>query len=137
MTELKAILRSHRRHPSVAAATTLSMGIGVGTATVMFSLMHALLFRPLDVVEPETVFRLSRDPSGMAIFSYPEVGAIRRATDGQATIVAHQVNEVVIRWDEKPPTTAWFELVEAGHFETFGTALIGRRNALGKSGIPA
>ena len=53
-----------RRSPGFAAVAVLSLGLGVGVNTAMFSLVDGLLFRPLPVESPATlvdVFTASDD----------------------------------------------------------------------------
>ena len=42
-----------RRSPGFSAVAILSLGLGVGVNTTMFSLVDALLFRPLPVTSPD------------------------------------------------------------------------------------
>jgi len=42
------------RSPGFSAVAILSLGLGVGVNTAMFSLVDSLLFRPLPVTEPSS-----------------------------------------------------------------------------------
>lgn len=123
--EMYQAIRSHLRRPLVALVTSVSIGLGVGVATTMFSVGDALVGRELGVRDPESVVRALRDPSGAAVFSGPELQRLRGATDELATWVAHQANELVYREGSAPASTAWFEIVDPSFFELFvnGTAI--------------
>ncbi len=123
--EFSQAIRTHLRRPLVALATSVSIGLGVGVATTMFSVGHALVGSELGVRDPESVVRALRDPSGVAIFSCPELQRIRGATGELVRWVGHQANELVYRVGGTPASTAWFEIVDPSFFELFvtGTAL--------------
>ncbi len=67
--------RSMRRSPGFFAVAVLSLGLGVGVNTAMFSLVDALLFRPLPVQAPGTLvdlFSTGGDGDEYATSSYPD-----------------------------------------------------------------
>ena len=120
-SELWRSVRTHVRRPAVAVVTSISIGLGVGVATTMFSIGHSLLGRALSVDEPERVVRAVRDAAGVAIFSGPELERLQAASAGAAEWVGHQTNEAVYRIADAPPAVAWFEIVGPRYFELFGT----------------
>jgi predicted permease len=67
-TDLRLALRGFRRNPGFAATAVLSLGLGLGATSAVFSMMDAALWRPLAVSEPERLVRLGlqrklREPS--------------------------------------------------------------------------
>jgi predicted permease len=73
--DLRYALRWLRRSPGFAAVAILSLGLGVGVNTAMFSLVDGLLFRPLPVQSPSTlvdVFTTGGDGDEYATSSYPD-----------------------------------------------------------------
>src|SRR4029453_12969813 len=72
-------LRLLRRQPLFAATALLSLGLGIGASTTMFSLVHALLLRNVPVANPEAlveVWRTTQFGAGTA-FSYPAYERVR------------------------------------------------------------
>jgi predicted permease len=68
-----------RRNPLFTAAAVLSLGIGIGASTTMFSLVNALLLRDLHVAEPSAlveIWRTTQFGRGTA-FSYPGYERLR------------------------------------------------------------
>ncbi|MGD2069945.1 MAG: ABC transporter permease [Gemmatimonadota bacterium] len=125
--EFSQAIRTHLRRPLVSVVTSVSIGLGVGVATTLFSVGDALVGREPGVRDPESVARVVRDPSGAAIFSGPELRRLRRATGELVTWVGHQANELVYRIGGAPSSTAWFEIVDPSFFELFVTgAALGR-----------
>jgi len=71
--DLTSAWRSIRKSPGFFAVAVLSLGLGVGVNTAMFSLVDALLFRPLPVSDPGTLVDLfTTDGDEYATSSYPD-----------------------------------------------------------------
>lgn len=70
--------RMLRKHPSFAMAAVLSLALGIGANTAVFSLVDALLLQRLPVLHPEQLFSLVRvtpQERGES-FSYPDFVAL-------------------------------------------------------------
>ena len=84
-------LRTLSRTPYVTAIAALSLGLGIGSNSAMYSFMHRMLFQELRVHEPERLINLSApgpksgsQSCGMAgscehVFSYPMLRDLQRA----------------------------------------------------------
>jgi predicted permease len=61
--DVRYALRTMRRAPAFTAVALASLGLGTGANTAIFSLVHALLLRPLPVLAPEQLVEpLNRYP---------------------------------------------------------------------------
>src|SRR6185295_2594318 len=70
------------RKPGFTAVAVLTLGVGIGANITVFSLMNAVLLRPLASYEPDRVVRLgARSATGRAVtrfsFSFPDFADIR------------------------------------------------------------
>ena len=70
------------RKPGFTTIAVLTLGVGIGSTTTIFSLMNAVLLRPLASYEPDRVVRLAgRSATGRATtrfsFSFPDFAEIR------------------------------------------------------------
>ncbi len=75
LKDIRYALRWMRRSPGFSAVAILSLGLGVGVNTAMFSLVDSLLFRPLPVTSPDTlvdVFTAGGDGDDYATTSYQD-----------------------------------------------------------------
>ncbi len=81
MSRLRVVLRGLARSPLFVAVATLSLALGIGANTAMFSLLDQLLLRALPVRNPQDLVLLyhpgplqgsiSADEDGGPSFSYP------------------------------------------------------------------
>ncbi len=88
--DLRYGLRSLRRSPGFAAAGTLSIAIGVGANTAIFSLINAVLLRTLPVDRPEqlAVFSVGSSQGDDYSFSYPDYAQLRDGTTTLSSVCA-------------------------------------------------
>ncbi len=76
----RSSLRSLARNPGFTAVAVLSLALGIGANTAIFSLLNALLLRDLPVWKPERLVQLSVLRRGNKImFSYPMFREIERS----------------------------------------------------------
>ena len=62
--DIRDAARSLRRNPGFSLVVILTLALGIGTSTTMFTLVNSVLLRPLEVQEPERlvmVFERNRD----------------------------------------------------------------------------
>jgi len=64
VTDLRLALRALRRRPAFAAAAVLTIAIGIGATTAIFSVVNAALLRPLPYAEPDRVLDVSNTWDG-------------------------------------------------------------------------
>jgi hypothetical protein len=56
--DLKYALRTLRRRPSFAATVVLTLALGIGATTAIFSVVNGVLLRPLPLTDPDRVVML-------------------------------------------------------------------------------
>ncbi len=101
MTLLRTAFRSLTRTPLVTLVVVFSLGLGIGSNTAIFSLMHQILLKPLPVPEPGELVLLTspRDFKGGRqsmndageleyIFSYPVFRELETAGEGAIELAA-------------------------------------------------
>jgi putative ABC transport system permease protein len=72
MQDLRDAVRTLRSSPLMTAAAILSLTLGIGANTAIFSILNSLLLKPLPVRDPGTLIALASDAPGEdAAMTYP------------------------------------------------------------------
>jgi predicted permease len=90
--DLRYAIRALRRTPGFAIAVILCLSLGIGANTAIFSLLDAVLLRPLPVGSPhELVVLQTLAPGGRraSSFSYPSFRFVRERAESAADLFAY------------------------------------------------
>jgi predicted permease len=88
--DLRFGLRMLRKHPGVTALAVLSLALGIGANTALFSLIDATFWRLLPVKDPQQLALLSLDRQGQTDydFSYPFFERLRAQQQSFSSLLA-------------------------------------------------
>jgi putative ABC transport system permease protein len=94
------------RKPGFTAVAVLTLGVGIGATITIFSLMNAVLLRPLTPDEPDRVVRLaSRTATGRAAtrfsFSFPDFADIRERATTLAELSGANLGTFILSADNR------------------------------------
>jgi len=126
MQDLRDALRALRANPLISAVAVLSLALGIGANTAIFSILNSLLLKPLPVVHPERLVALASDRTGEdAAMSYPVWEQVRnRRLLPEAFVWATDQVEAANGSETIALETIW---ASGAFFNTLGvTALAGR-----------
>lgn len=79
LQDLRFAFRQIARAPSFAVISALTLALGIGAGTAIFSLVNSILLKPLPVPHPEQIATLAHRDSNSPLgqyFSWPEIEAI-------------------------------------------------------------
>ncbi len=129
LTDLRFAIRTLRRNPAFALITVLTLALGIGANTAIFSVVNGVLLRPLDYPKPEKlVFITTQFPTlGFDQFwmSVPEYVEFRDNTQAFASVGGYSVGAVNLGTD--PPSRPVRALVTPELMPTLGvTPELGR-----------
>jgi len=127
--DLRYALRMMRRAPGFTAVVIAVLAIGIGANSAMFTLVNALLFRPLQGRADDLVGVYSHDPTkpdSYRSISYPEYIDIRDRGDLFDGLMAHMPAVVGMPADDVT-RRAFIDLVSSNFFTTAGVSLAAGR----------
>jgi macrolide transport system ATP-binding/permease protein len=119
--ECRVALRGLFKSPIFSAIAILSLGLGIGVNTAIFSLINAVLLRPLPVEHPEELLRLeSTDQGGeFHAFTYPDYLDLRDRNQVFSGLLAHGVLRLSLNTRGEPELIPG-ELVSGNYFSVLG-----------------
>jgi predicted permease len=133
--DLRFALRTLRRSPGFTLLAVLSLALGIGANTAIFSLVYQVALRSLPVRDPDSLFSLATDDSNFgttrrdnnqSVFSYPMYQAIRDHNEAFTGVIARVSFPATLTYGgDATRTTA--EVVSGNFFEVLGV-----RPALGR-----
>lgn len=133
LSDLKFVLRSLRKSPLFTTVAILSLALGIGANSAIFSLLDQVLLRTLPVKDPQRLVSFEWNghfagfAAGPGTFSYPMYTAFRNQTsDVFDGVLARFGTPVDIGWNGAAER-ANAELVSGNYFQVLGAgAAIGR-----------
>lgn len=132
LVDLMFALRTLRRSPLFTLIAVLSLALGIGANTAIFSLMDQLLLRLLPVKDPESLVMLSqRGPNmggndGERANSYPIYQDYQRRAEAFSEVFCQKMDDVAITLNGQPELVS-AEMVSGNYFSALGVKLaIGR-----------
>ncbi|MHB8388493.1 MAG: ADOP family duplicated permease [Acidobacteriaceae bacterium] len=133
LRDLRFGLRLIRQNPGFAATVILTLALGMGANTAVFSVMNAVLLRSLPVTDPQRLvyLRTSNSPRGTgtidstATFSYPVYDALRRQGRSLSRVIAYvplSSFKAAVRYGTEPEE-ADGDMVSGAFFSGLGVKL--------------
>ncbi len=128
--DLRLGLRVLRTQPSFTFVAVLALALGIGATTLIFSVVNAVLLRPLPLQEAERVVRLGEAHNGTEIttanFSYANFLDLGEQTETLESIAASRFWFATLT-DNSEPEQVMGTMVSAHYFATLGaTPMRGR-----------
>ena len=131
--DVRYALRQFAKAPGFTTTAILTLALGIGATTAIFTLVYAVLLKSLPVVNPEDLWRVGNEENccvtgGMqdnwTLFSYELYKQFRQRTTGFAELAAFQSGQTMIgvrrNGSNKPSEPYQSEFVSGNYFSTFG-----------------
>jgi len=133
--DIRFAVRSLARNPGFTAAAVISLGLGIGASSAIFTVADQALVRLLPVKDPQRLveFKWTGDFIGGSsrglndVFSYPAYVDLRDGNPGALTGIAARRQEQVDTGERGQAEQAMAEMVSGNYFDVLGVAAaIGR-----------
>src|ERR1700734_4020307 len=121
--DIRLALRQLRRAPGFALTAVLTLALAIGANAIVFSVLNALILRPLKVPHPETLFMLERaygsDTSPSE--SYPDYRDLRDRNRSFDSLVLYNImGGVGLDTGHGNPSVVWPYTVSGNYFDALG-----------------
>jgi len=133
LEDIRYALRQFRKVPGFTATAVLTLSLGIGATTAIFTLVHAVLLKSLPVVNPEELWRIGDTENccingGMqdswSLFSYDQYRLFRDNNPEFEQMAAFQAgaNQISVRrqGSDHPAESFISQIVSGNAFQTFG-----------------
>ncbi|MGB7137728.1 MAG: ABC transporter permease [Acidobacteriaceae bacterium] len=139
MADLKTALRQLRKSPGFTVTAVLTLALGIGATTAIFTLVDAVLLKSLPVKNPAGLWRIGDNeqccfngglpsytdkPNDWSLFSYPQYTEFRDHTPGLASLAAFEGGdrEMAVRraGSHHPAEPYYGEFVSGNSFDVLG-----------------
>ena len=127
--EVRISLRGLMRHRGFALAAVLSMALGAGANTTVFTLLNAVLLRPLPVKDPgrlAALFTLDVHNPGNLLSSYPNYKDYRDHNQVFSSLAVYSAIAVNITGRGEAQSVVG-QIVSGNYFQTLGVAMVAGR----------
>jgi putative ABC transport system permease protein len=138
--DLRYAMRQFVHAPGYTATAVLTLALGIGATTAIFTLVHAVLLKSLPVARPEELYRVGNNENccvngglqdDWSLFSYDKYKTFRDGTTGFLELAAFQAGRGLagVRrvGSNEPAESQRTQYVSGNYFSMFGIgAYIGR-----------
>jgi putative ABC transport system permease protein len=126
--DLRYALRGLRQRPGFTLVAVLTLALGIGANTAIFSVVNGVLLRPLPYERPERLAMIwgHRNQQPLAELSVPEYWDLRERTHTFSGVAAFADGNVNLTGTGTP------ERIRAGYFTANTTAVLGVAPAIGR-----
>lgn len=150
MTDIKFALRQFRKSPGFTATVILTLALGIGANTAIFTLVHAILLQSLPVTNPASLYRIGdlddccvnggymNDDGDFDLFSYDLYRHFQDSTPEFEQLAAFQSGQATmnVRVGSNAAKSERSEYVSGNYFSTFGIGSYAGRMLMPSDDVP-
>src|SRR6202451_250991 len=118
--DIRLALRQLRKAPGFALTAVLTLALAIGANAIVFSVLNALILRPLNVPHPQSLYSLERDPQNEPFQSYPDYRELRDRNRTFENLVAYAIIGPIETDPGNNVSVAWPYLASGNYFDALG-----------------
>ena len=125
LKDIRYALRGLLKHPGFAGIAVLTVALGIGANTAIFSVVNAVMLAPLPFPEQEQLLRLGQGGRGQDLvergsFSFPDYKDLQAQTQTLAHVAAYLNSGAVVRGDGLEDERVFGAVVSSSFFDVLG-----------------
>ena len=133
--------RTLRKSPVFALTAALTIALGVGASTAIFSVTNAVLLRPLPYQKPDQLVIIPSDMRNRGVKDFPFSNAnfidLREATKGEFQGLAGVFTfPITLTGEDGVPEKAHLGVVTTNYFQLVGARIVLGRDFIDDDGLP-
>lgn len=125
--DLRYATRQVLRARSFTITAVLTLTLGIGANVIVFSVLNALILKPLDVPQPSGLYNVAQKPLGYDNQSYPDFLDYQRLNTTFSGMAGYRIPGVAGLRTGDTTVKCWFYEVSGNYFD-----LLGVQPALGR-----
>src|SRR5271168_5544324 len=121
--DIRLALRQLRKAPGFTVTAVLTLALAIGANAIVFSVLNALVLRPLRVPHPESLFMLQRvfGTENAPSQSYPDYLDLRSQNRSFESLVSYDiVGGMGLDTGSGNPSVVWPYMVSGNYFDSLG-----------------
>ena len=119
LQDIRFGLRILRKSPGYTAIAVVTLALGIGANAVVFSVLNALILRPVNVPQAQNLYTLERGKDLSAQHSYPDYLDLRDRNHSFDSVVAYAMTRAGLDVGEKASGT-WLYEASGNYFDALG-----------------
>jgi len=117
--DIRFALRMLRKSPGFTAVAVATLALGIGANSVVFGILNALILRPLNVPQAESLYGIERGNDKAVNHSYPDYLDLRDRNRSFEDLAAYNVTSVGLDTGNNP-SAAWILETTGNYFDALG-----------------
>jgi len=119
LQDLRFSLRMLRKSPGFTAVAVVTLAVAIAANAVVFGVLNALILRPLNVPQAQSLYGLERGSDKAVNQSYPDYLDLRDRNRSFEDLAAYNVAAVGLDTGNNP-SSAWILEVTGNYFDALG-----------------
>jgi predicted permease len=117
--DVRFSLRKLRKSPGFTIVAVLTLALAIGANAVVFGVLNALILRPVNVPQAESLYAIERGRDKAVNHSYPDYLDLRDRNRSFEALAAYNVTSVGLDTGNSP-SPAWILEVTGNYFDALG-----------------